>query len=105
MILPGGVSSNLPDVNSIHSYIYNVSYSFPLDVDIDKAFYAWVMNDGTLDGITGIFSHELVESCTDPDGNGIQVLPLSPHSCHEIGDGCEGINDAIDGLSAHAYWS
>ncbi len=105
VILPAGVSSNVPDVNGIHSYIYNVSYSFPLDVDIDKVFYAWVMNDGTLDGITVIFSHELVESCTDPDGNGIQVLPLSPNSWHEIGDVCEGISDAVDGVSVQAYWS
>ncbi len=105
VILPAGVSSNLPDVNGIHSYIYNVSYSFPLDVDIDKVLYAWVMNDGTLDGITVIFSHELVESCTDPDGNGIQVLPLNPNSWHEIGDVCEGISDEVDGVSVQAYWS
>ncbi|HKF35682.1 MAG TPA: hypothetical protein VKB35_02180 [Ktedonobacteraceae bacterium] len=105
VILPVGVSSNLPDVNGIHSYIYNVSYSFPLDVDLDKVFYAWVMNDGTLDGITVIFSHELAEACSDPDGNGIQVLPLNPNSWHEIGDVCEGISGVVNGVSVQAYWS
>jgi hypothetical protein len=34
---------------------------------------------------TTIFSHELVEVCTDPDGNGFQVTPLNPNNWHEIG--------------------
>ncbi|MGC2596620.1 MAG: hypothetical protein WA395_00640 [Nitrososphaeraceae archaeon] len=30
-----------------------------------------VTNDNTLEGITRIFSHELVEAVTDPEGNDI----------------------------------
>src|SRR5260370_16520144 len=48
VILPAGVSSNVPDVNGIHSYIYNVIYSFPLHVDFDNFFYPFVINNTTL---------------------------------------------------------
>jgi len=105
VFLPVGVNFNQPDINGEHSYIYHISYSFPLDVDLDKILFAWVMNDGTLDSMTTIFSHELVESCTDPDGNGFQVTPLDPHSWHEIGDVCEGNSDVLNGVRVQAYWS
>ena len=105
VIMPVGVNYNQSNVNGEHSFAINVSYSFPVDVDIDKVFYAWVMNDGTLADITIIFSHELVEACSDPDGNGIQVLPLTPNSWHEIGDVCEGISNMVNGVWVQAYWS
>jgi hypothetical protein len=37
--------------------------------------YAWITNDGTRDYITNIFSHELVEIVTDPEGTGITGVP------------------------------
>lgn len=98
VFLPVGVSFDQPNINGIHSFIYHVSYNFPLDVDLDKVLFAWVMNDGTLDSMTTIFSHELVETCTDPDGNGFQVTPLDPNSWHEIGD-------MLNGVKVQAYWS
>jgi hypothetical protein len=105
VFLPLGVNFNQPNINGEHSYIYNVSYSFPFDVDLDKVLFAWVINDGTLDSVTTIFSHELVEACTDPDGNGFQVTPLDPNSWNEIGDVCEGNSDTLDGIKVQAYWS
>jgi len=105
VFLPIGVSFDQPNINGEHSFIYNVSYSFPLDVDLEKVLFAWVMNDGTLDSITTIFSHELVETCTNPDGNGFQVTPIGPNSWHEIGDVCEGNSDTLNGVKVQAYWS
>ncbi|MGZ3630400.1 MAG: hypothetical protein ACXWPS_04365 [Ktedonobacteraceae bacterium] len=55
--------------------------------------------------MTTIFSRELVESCTDPDGSGIQVTPLDPKSWHEIGDVCQGNSDMLNGVRVQAYWS
>jgi hypothetical protein len=105
VFLPVGVNFNQPYINGIHSFIYNASYSFPLEIDLDKVLFAWVLNDGTLDSITTIFSHELVESCTNPDGNGFQVTPLDPNNWHEIGDVCEGNSNTLDGVKVQAYWS
>jgi hypothetical protein len=48
--------------------------------------YAWTIDDGTLDTFTYNFSHELVESMTDPDGNAIQVNPSNPINWNEIAD-------------------
>ena len=105
VFLPVGVNFNQPGINGEHSYIYHISYNFPLDVDLDKMLFAWVMNDGMLDSITTISSHELVESCTDPDGSGIQVTPLDSNSWREIGDVYEGISDTLNGVNVQAYWS
>ena len=43
-----------------------------------RVHYAWVTNNGTLDSVTEIFSHELAESCSDPEGNAIQIAPSNP---------------------------
>ncbi len=105
VFLPVGVNFSQPNINSIHSFIYHASYGIPLDVDLDKVFFAWVMNDGTLDSVTTIFSHELVETCSNPDGNGFQVTPLEPNSWNEIGDVCEGNTGKLNGVTVQAYWS
>ncbi len=105
VIMPVGVSFNNPSTNGEHSFAFGVTYSFPFDVDIDKVLFAWVMNDGTPEGITTIFSHELVESCTNPDGHGFQILPLNPNSWNEIGDACQGKTGEVNGVTVQAYWS
>jgi hypothetical protein len=67
----------------------------------------WVTNDGTLNDVTSTFSHELVESVTDPEGDAITG---DPGSCRqdgwcEIGDVCAGNNVTIDGVNVQRYWS
>jgi len=69
--------------------------------------FGWVTNSGTLNGITPIFSHELVESVTDPEGSAILG---DPGSCNqggwcEIGDVCTGNNVTINGVLVQRYWS
>jgi hypothetical protein len=72
--------------------------------------YAWVLNDRSLDSITSILSHELVEACTDPEGDAFQILPRDAMSWNEIGDtgcGCEGddVRLKLSGLLVQKYWS
>jgi len=69
-----------------------------------------VMNNGTLDSVTTIFSHELVEACTNPKGDGFQLnapghCVANPFNWCEIGDICEGNTDVVNGVVVQAYWS
>jgi hypothetical protein len=98
VIMPVGVSSDQPNVIGEH---------FSPGENI---LCAWVMNDGTLDSVTTIFSHELVEACTDPQGDGYQLdapgdCSASPINWCEIGDVCEGIRGTVNGVVVQAYWS
>jgi hypothetical protein len=68
-------------------------------------YYLWVSNDGTLGIVTIGFSHELVEACTDPDGNGIQINPRSSSNWNEIGDICESEIGIVNGVQVQKYWS
>jgi hypothetical protein len=71
------------------------------------------MNTGSLDFVTAIFSHELVEACTDPEGDAFQIAPANPNNWNEIGDRCEGdflhkllaFTGVIDGIRVQPYWS
>jgi hypothetical protein len=98
VIMPVGVSSDQSNVIGEH---------FSPGEDI---LCAWVMNDGTLDSVTTIFSHELVEACTNPHGDGYQLdapgqCSASPINWCEIGDVCEGIRDTVNGVVVQEYWS
>jgi hypothetical protein len=109
VILPPGVNAAEPDVVGEHSffvYFDLTDFSLPPDFDIARAHFAWVTNDGTLDSITTVLSHELVESCTDPNGDGIQGVSgtCSQAGWCEIGDVCEW-SEVRDGVRVQAYWS
>jgi hypothetical protein len=68
--------------------------------------FAWVTNNGTLDYVTKIFSHELVESCTDPEGSAILGVTgtCSQSGWCEIGDVCNSAG-RLDGVLVQSYWS
>lgn len=70
-----------------------------------RAHWAWVTNDGTLAGVTSIFSHELVEACTDPEGDGWTGNVCNQGGWCEIGDVCSGDITVVDGVSVQRYWS
>ena len=98
VIMPVGVSSDQSNVIGEH---------FSPGEDI---LCAWVMNDGTLDSVTTIFSHELVEVCTNPNGDGYQLdapgyCIASPINWCEIGDVCNGIRDTVNDVVVQKYWS
>ena len=72
--------------------------------------FAWVMNDGTLGFVTTVLSHELVESCTDPDIDTIKIAGgpgtacPDPTSTCEIGDVCSSF-ELVGGVQVQSYWS
>ncbi len=107
VILPPGVACQESSLIGEHAYFLYVGFDPPFDVDAGKAYYAWVTNDGSLDGITTILSHELVESATDPEGSAVLGDPgvCSAAGWCEIGDVCEGVTGSVDGVAVQAYWS
>jgi hypothetical protein len=69
--------------------------------------YAWFTNVGDLDSITGIVSHELIESATDPEGSGFRgpTGTCDDSGWCEIADVCESTWAMVDGVMVKAYWS
>ncbi len=109
VIMPPGVAASDPNVIGEHSLFYYTDIDiFPFDFDIaQKAYFAWVLNDGTIDGITTIFSHELVEAVTDPEGSAILGDSATCYGggwC-EIGDVCQGQAGQSNGVTVQKYWS
>lgn len=72
--------------------------------DGTRVHWAWVTNDGTLDGVHSIpkiLSHELAEACTDPDlGSGIVI-----NGTDEVGDVCNTTFAVVGGAAQQSYWS
>jgi hypothetical protein len=106
VILPPGVNCVDSSIIGEHSYSLYVDYDPPIDLDVNWTHFAWVTNDGTLPSITTIFSHELVESCTDPEGTGwtAQSGPCSGSGWCEIGDVCSSTAQ-VGGVTVQSYWS
>src|SRR5205807_660667 len=73
VVMPVGVNSSGAFIGEHSFFNYtDVDIVFPIPLVIqERAHYSWITNDGTLDGVTRIFSHELVEAATDPEGSAI----------------------------------
>jgi hypothetical protein len=104
VIMPVGVSNTNSGFIGEHTYF---GLSTPLAPNGINAHFGWVTNNGDINFITQVFSHELVESCTDPEGS---AWLGDPGTCAqggwcEIGDVCEGVVGTVDGVSVQAYWS
>jgi hypothetical protein len=100
---PGTVSSVLGENSHVTWNDYDIG-----DVDNDPAYYFWVGNDGTLDYIMTVFSHELAELTTDPNGSdGVtQIAPLPVPPANQIADVATAWCDYVpDGGRAQSYWS
>jgi hypothetical protein len=72
-----------------------------------RIHYAWFTNPGDLAWITRTISHELVESATDPEGDGIVGVTGTcdePGWC-EISDICMSTLADVDGVAVQGYWS
>lgn len=111
VIAPQGVSNSNSGLAGQHqSLTYNGN----------TAYYAWVDNTGSLTGhdcVTKVFSHELVEACTNPDvdtsNNSILVQGTKPDGTtvtnDEIGDTCNNDFATVDmngvTCSVQSYWS
>ncbi len=111
VIAPKGIRNSITKFAGQHqSFTYNGA----------TGYYAWVDNTGSLTGhdcTTKVFSHELVEACTNPDvdtsNNGILVNGKDSGgntiSNDEIGDTCNDQFFTLDmngvQCSVQAYWS
>jgi hypothetical protein len=99
VIMPQGINSASAGIIGEHTYY--------TDSSSRRVHFGWVTNNGTLADVTTIFSHELVESCTDPEGSAILGTPgtCSGGGWCEIGDVCEGTDGVVGGVSVQSYWS
>lgn len=82
-------------------------HSFFTDANSHNVHFGWVTNNGNIDTVTEILSHELVESCSDPEGSAIlgTAGTCNQGGWCEIGDVCVGNNDRVDGVAVQRYWS
>jgi hypothetical protein len=116
VVMPPNATFNTPNIAGQNGQVIWNDYDF-LDVDNDPIHFCWVGNDGTLDYVTTVLSHELVEAVTDPNGGtGIVAGPGTPQagggrpgcpstgSC-QIGDVCNTICGYVRGVKVQAYWS
>ena len=104
VILPAGRTSAANDGRTGEHFNFSLNGS--------RGQIAWVTtNDRTisaLSSLTTIFSHELVESCSDPQFDSVQGAPGTcgsrPGAC-EIGDVCESTTGVVGGVLVQSYWS
>ncbi len=94
VMLPPGASQ--PGLLGEHTYF---SYSG------NNLHYGWVANGSSLDSVTWVFSHELVESVTDPEGTAITGTGCNQGGWCEIGDVCTANNTRVNGVLVQRYWS
>jgi hypothetical protein len=86
------------------AYANYSDFDFPFDIDInDRSHMAWVAF-GNRAFISSVFSHELVEALSDPEGNGIQVNPTNANNWNEVGDVCQSTG-LVNGVTVQSYWS
>ncbi len=98
----GGKVLSLPtNMVGYHSNYLNFDWG---DFDFSYVHVAWAGNDGTRRTISLNFSHELVETLTDPDGSGWQVEPTSRFNWNEICDVCSSAT-ILNGVAVSSYWS
>jgi hypothetical protein len=99
VVLPTGVNVNGGGDDGFHTYYTDASGT--------PVHFAWIMNDGSLDYVTTILSHELVESATDPEGTAFTGIAgtCSGSGWCEIGDICEATTGNLNGVQVQSYWS
>jgi hypothetical protein len=100
VIAPQGTRHDNPDDAGAHGDAED--YDFPFDTD-----HAWVgwCNYGTLDDITEILTHELVEILTDPEPYDGWTVDGMPQANNEIVDICFNQTGMVSGYRVAAYYS
>jgi hypothetical protein len=93
VMMPPGITHSL-----------NGEHSFSIVPNLTTVPVLWVRYRAR-EGISCAFSHELVETITDPDGTGIQIDPRGISDWNEIGDACNNLCRAPNGVSVQSYWS
>jgi hypothetical protein len=98
VIMPKGVNSKSAGVIGEHTYFSVGSNNF---------HFGWITNNGTLNFITNVLSHELAESVTDPEGSAILGVAgtCSGTGWCEIGDVCQSTSSNLHGVTVQSFWS
>jgi hypothetical protein len=97
-----GKTLGLPTgINGEHTRLLSIDWDHFV---VNSVPVAWIGNDGTVDTITQVFSHELVEALTDPEGDGWQVEPRGRFDWNEIADVCAS-TFRLNGVVVASYWS
>jgi len=73
------------------------------DNQSNKFHYGWTINDGNLDTISKVYSHELVEAMTDPEINAIQV-PINNTNAEIADNTAQGFRARLNGYMVQSYW-
>jgi hypothetical protein len=103
VMMPPGVAYGPGGLGGLHTYAeYTDLDWFDLDWN-DRSHMAWVLY-GSRANISSVFSHELAEACSDPEGNGVQVNPTNNTNWNEIGDVCRSTG-LLNGVTVQSYWS
>jgi hypothetical protein len=109
VVTPPGINNRLSHAGGQHqTFTYNNV----------TGYYCWVDSSGGLtervsDGVVNVFSHELVEACTDPLGTGILVdgrlSDGTPVTADEIADACNSEFAIVEmngvKCNVQCYWS
>jgi hypothetical protein len=75
---------------------YNARFKKPASSVEATGRFAWILCSLMMDSITRVFSHELIETCTNPDNDGLRVEPplIDGTKWNEIcDDGCGCLNE------------
>jgi hypothetical protein len=97
VILPPGLTHNPIDIPCAGNVVG--CHWVATDPNGNRVFFAWVMNNGTMNvgqSVTSIFSHEIAETITSPGTN----TQLSDPNKSEIGDVC---TTCFQSLNANLY--
>jgi hypothetical protein len=101
VFMPSTATSATAGRGGEHSFY---SWTNPATNATTKVRFAWVLNNSSIDFVTTVFSHELVEAYTDPEGTYIQIQPSNAASWNEVGDICLSVG-YVDGIAVQSYWS
>jgi hypothetical protein len=101
VLMPSTATSGTAGANGEHTFF---QWTNPATNNSTNVRFAWILNNSSIDLITSVFSHELVEAYTDPEGTYIQIQPSNPNSWNEVGDICASVA-YVDGVAVQAYWS
>lgn len=97
VVMPNGVNASNSGFIGEHTYYTRSG---------QRIRFAWITNNGTLDYVTRIVSHEVVEAATDPEGSGFLGVAgtCSQGGWCEIGDVCSSTS-VLDGVTVQSFWS
>jgi hypothetical protein len=101
VFMPSTATSATAGAGGLHKFF---TWTNPTTNKKTRVRFAWVLSKGNIDFLTSVFSHELVEAYTDPEGTFIQMQPVGVNSWNEVGDICASIA-FVDGIAVQSYWS